>query len=88
MITGKTQSGFEYQINDNIGDDYELLELMGKVKDGDQLAIFAMIDRILGPAQHKALKEHCRLEDGHVSTTRMNSEIVEIFTNTKEVKNS
>ena len=86
MISGKTQSGFEYTIADNIGDDYELLELMGEVRNGDTLAIFALIDRVLGKEQHKALKEHCRV-DGRVSTTRMNEEIVDIFTNSKEVKN-
>ena len=86
MVTGKTQSGFEYTIADNIGDDYELLELMGEVRSGDTLAIFALIDRVLGKEQHKALKEHCRV-DGRVSTTRMNEEIVDIFTNSKEVKN-
>ena len=86
MVTGKTQSGFEYTIADNIGDDYELLELMGEVRNGDTLAIFALIDRVLGKEQHEALKEHCRV-DGRVSTTRMNEEIVDIFTNSKEVKN-
>lgn len=86
MISGKTQSGFEYTIADNIGDDYELLELMGEVRNGDTLAIFELIDRVLGKEQHKALKEHCRI-DGRVSTTRMNEEIVDIFTNSKEVKN-
>lgn len=86
MISGKTQSGFEYTIADNIGDDYELLELMGEVRNGDTLAIFALIDRVLGREQHNALKEHCRV-DGRVSTTRMNEEIVDIFTNSKEVKN-
>ena len=86
MISGKTQSGFEYTIADNIGDDYELLELMGEVRNGDTLAIFALIDRVLGREQHNALKEHCRV-DGRVSTTRMNEEIVDIFTNSKEAKN-
>ena len=86
MVTGKTQSGFEYTIADNIGDDYELLELMGEVRNGDTLAIFALIDRVLGKEQHNALKEHCRV-DGRVSTTRMNEEIVDIFTNSKEAKN-
>ena len=86
MISGKTQSGFEYTIADNIGDDYELLELMGEVRNGDTLAIFELIDRVLGKEQHKALKEHCRI-DGRVSTTRMNEEIVDIVTNSKEVKN-
>ena len=87
MVTGKTASGFEYQIDDNIGDDYELLELMGEVRNGDTLAIFALIDKILGKEQHKALKEHCRVE-GRVSTAKMNEEIVDIFTNSKQVKNS
>ena len=86
MITGKTHSGFEYTIADDIGDDYELLELMSDVRDGDTLAIFQLINKILGKEQHKALKEHCRV-DGVVSTTRMNEEIVDIFAASKDVKN-
>lgn len=87
MITGKTASGFEYTIDDNVGDDYELLELMGDVRNGDTLAIFQLISKILGKEQHQALKEHCRV-DGRVSTTRMNEEIVDIFAASKDVKNS
>ena len=86
MLRGKTQSGFEFTINENIGDDYELLELMGQVRNGDTLSIFELIDRVLGKEQHKALKEHCRV-DGRVSTAKMNEEIVDIFTSSKEVKN-
>ena len=86
MLTGKTQSGFEFTIADNIGDDYELLELMGQVRNGDTLAIFELINRVLGKEQHKALKEHCRV-NGVVSTAKMNEEIVDIFTSSKEVKN-
>ena len=86
MISGKTSTGFEYTIAENVGDDYEILELMGSVKNGDPLSIFRLIDKILGEEQHKALKEHCRV-DGRVSTARMNAEIVDIFANAKEVKN-
>ena len=86
MITGKTRSGFEYTIADNIGDDYELLELMSDVRSGDTLAIFALINKVLGKEQHQALKEHCRV-DGVVSTAKMNEEIVDIFAASKDVKN-
>ena len=52
MIEGVTKSGFSYQIDDHIGDDYELLELMGRVRKNDTFAIFELIEKILGTEQH------------------------------------
>ena len=87
MITGKTQSGFEYRIDDTVSDDYELLELMGAVRGGDTLAIFELVERLLGKEQKDKLKEHCRDEDGKVKISRMSQEIVDIFSGS-DVKKS
>ena len=86
MISGVTQTGFVYNIDENIGDDYEILKLMKSVRDGDQLAIIDLIERILGPEQNRALEDHCRTEDGRISTAKMNEEIVDIFNNQNDVK--
>lgn len=87
MITGKTKSGFEYELADNIGDDYEVLECVAQIqKDGDVLAIVTLIDHVLGEKQKDAFKDHCRDENGKVSTERMMTEFFDIFTNQAETK--
>lgn len=79
MITGKTKSGFAFEISDAVGDDYEILELMARVQN-DFLAITELVDRVLGSEQKDRFKEHCRDENGRVSTERMMTEFFEIFT--------
>lgn len=86
MISGKTRTGFEYVIDDNVFDDYEILELMAKVKKNDPLAIFELIERLLGEEQKDQLKDHVRV-NGRVSMSAINDEIVDIFSN-EEVKKS
>ena len=86
MISGKTRTGFEYVIDDNVFDDYEILELMAKVKKNDTLAIFELIERLLGEEQKDQLKDHVRV-NGRVSMSAINDEIVDIFSN-EEVKKS
>lgn len=80
MITGTTKSGFAFEIADSIRDDYEVLEIMTRVQKNDFLAIVELVDRVLGTDQKDAFKEHCRGEDGRVSTERMMTEFFEIFT--------
>ena len=84
MISGKTRTGFEYVIDDNVFDDYEILELMAKVKKNDPLAIFELIERLLGEEQKDRLKDHVRV-NGRVPMSAINDEIVDIFSN-EEVK--
>ena len=84
MISGKTRTGFEYVIDDNVFDDYEILELMAKVKKNDTLAIFELIERLLGEEQKDQLKDHVRV-NGRVPMSAINDEIVDIFSN-EEVK--
>ena len=82
MITGKTKSGFEYEIPETVGDDYEVLEALARLqqKDGGILQIVTLIDRVLGSEQRDAFKEHCRV-DGRVSTEKIAEEFFDIFSN-------
>lgn len=85
MISGKTQSGFEYAIEESALNDYEILELMAKIRKDDVFAIFELIEKLLGEEQKDRLKEHCRV-DGRVPIEAMNAEIVDIFADAKVKK--
>ena len=86
MITGVTESGFAYKIEDEALDDYELLETLADIDNGDSGRIPQMVNLLLGKEQKDLLKEHCRV-DGRISSARMLSEVSEILNSNKAGKN-
>lgn len=86
MISGKTETGFEFEITDERADNYEVVKTLRRWIDGDFLAFFGLPGLLLGPDGEKALEEHCRAENGAVSKSAMTREIMEII-GYKQVKN-
>lgn len=90
MIEGKTSTGFEFKIDENVGDDWEIVELYAEASHGDELASINVLKKILGQDQYNALKDHCRAKNGRVSTEAMGKEMDEIrdtINKNKETKN-
>ena len=88
MIKGKTSSGFEFEISEDVANDYELVENLGELED-NPLILGKIVNQILGKEQTARLKDHVRNEKGIVPTDRMTQEIIEIFKNGgEETKNS
>lgn len=88
MIKGKTQTGFEYELNEKVLNNYELVENIAEIEE-NPLAITTIVKQLLGKDGTERLKEHIRDENGIVTTDRMMKEIVDIFQNSgKETKNS
>ena len=88
MIKGKTSSGFEFEISEDVANDYELVENLGELED-NPLILGKVVNQILGKEQTARLKDHVRNEKGIVPTDRMTQEIIEIFQNSGEkIKNS
>lgn len=87
MLEGKTASGFEFTIEDEVLDDYELLEVIHKVDTGHDGYIVDMAKMILGEDQVNKLKEHCKKDNGKVSAIRVVNEMAEIFAVSKKLKN-
>lgn len=85
-MTGKTKSGFEYDIPDSIGDDYEVLECIAQLQKGEITAVVELIDHVFGKEQKNAFKDHCRDESGKVSTERMMTEFFDIFNDNAATK--
>ena len=77
MIRGKLSSGFEFHLDENIFDDFELVELYAKVAK-NPIWVGDLAARLLGAEQKKALVEHLRKEDGKVHTTDMFNALKEI----------
>lgn len=88
MIKGTTTSGFEFEIEDEALDDYELLEDLAALDNGEISKLFSVSDRFLGTVQHVLLKEHLRGKTGRVSAAKMMEEITEIMNSCQAGKNS
>lgn len=87
MIEGKTSSGFAFELDDDVLDDYELLEDLQKVDEGDNSRIIKVVDTLLGEEQKERLKDHVRSEKGRVSAKRLLEEVSEIFQASNAGKN-
>ena len=85
MIKGKTSSGFEFEISEDVANDYELVENLGELED-NPLILGKVVNQILGKEQTARLKDHVRNEKGIVPTDRMTQEIIEIFQKRKKKK--
>lgn len=85
MLKGKTATGFEYEVEDQILDDYEIVEMLGDLED-NPLVMPKLITKILGRDQLAELKEHLRDKNGVVSTTAMTKELESIFANQSKAK--
>lgn len=90
MVTGTTKSGFAYEVDPDILNDWDTLELIGKIYTGDtfaKFAVFELIKRLLGEAQTAKLKDHCRNEKGLVPLESVQTELFDILS-AKVEKNS
>jgi len=85
---GKTDSGFEFELDESTFDDWELLESLREVDKGSKWAFSDVLESLFpDKADRDRLKEHCRGKNGRVSSNKMIHEILEIFKNAK-AKNS
>ena len=87
MITGTTSTGFTFELEDETFDDYELLETLQEIDNGNEALVVRMVDILLGREQKERLKAHIRGANGKVSVTGMMREVTEIFSLCKEGKN-
>lgn len=87
MIKGKTKSGFAYELDEDVRDDWELLETLRKVDAGDKFATMDAAKQMLGEKQMVKLKDFCRSKSGRVSATKMVDTMSEILDSLNEAKN-
>ena len=86
-MKSKTESGFEFEIDANKLDDWEILDQLSEMNDGNMLYAPKFVKKVLGEEQGKKLVEHCREKDGRVPTEKVIKEIFEIFESLKDGKN-
>lgn len=86
MITGKTESGFEYEVSENALNDWELLELLGQIQDGEMFALTKAVKRFFGEVQLARLKEHLRDDSGIIPADAVSAVFAEVMASIKDGK--
>lgn len=88
MIKGTTSTGFNFEVEDERLDDYELLEVLSDIDDGEYSKVTKMVNLLLGKEQKDALKDHLKALEGRTSAHSVIREVMEIFESCNAGKNS
>ena len=78
MIKIKTSNEFEFELDENVFDNMELIDALAECED-NELAMTKVCTLILGKEGKKKLYEHLRKEDGRVPVQDVIDTIKEIF---------
>ena len=78
-MKGTTSTGFNFVIDEDVKDDMELLEALFAIDEGNVQKLPTVLTSLLGEEQKKALYDHCRTENGRVSSRRVMLELKDIF---------
>ena len=82
-----TSTGFEYKLDDEVLDDWELVKLIKRIDNGESDLIVDLVPKLLGDEQAIELENHLiRLEE-KVKISSMAREIGEIMKGSKDLKN-
>ena len=52
-ITGITKQGFHYSVDDTVGDDWELIEILSEMNNDEYLSVVPYAKKLLGKAQYE-----------------------------------
>ena len=80
MLKGKIESGFEFEIDEKVLDNMELVDAIAEA-DTNPLAVSRVIRLLLGDQQRQKLYGHLRTADGNVPIQAVSGALVEIFQN-------
>lgn len=90
MIKSKTTSGFEYQVDERLMQNFRFVRLLREWQNNN-LAQVDVLDFMLGKEQAEALQEHVADKEGFVDSQKIADEMNEMFETlsekSKEIKN-
>lgn len=88
MLRGKTESGFEFELKDDVLNDWKLIKCLRKVDKGEAQYIVDVAEILLGEEQCEKLESFIEEKYGNLAADLMGTEIASILTATNEGKNS
>lgn len=87
MIKGITSTGFKFEIEDDVLDDWNILKYLKKIDEGEIEYIIDVVPLLLGKEQEEKLEKHLKELEGRIRMTSMAKEISEIMESGKDLKN-
>lgn len=87
MVKGKTESGFEFELNEQALTDFRLLDLLSEIEDGNVSSSVKAIKFLLGDEQKEKLYDFCKNEDGFIPADEVIKVFGEIMNSCKQTKN-
>lgn len=87
-MKGNLNDGFEVNVIEEHLDDWDFLELLDEVDNGNHGAIVRVADYLLGKDEVKRLKQHIRETEGKVKVTSMVEALQELMESANTLKNS
>jgi len=93
MIEGKTKSGYAFKYDERILNDYSLLEAIGRfdraeTKIEQVAALTDMLDYMLGDNKESLMEHIAAMNDGFRPVDKIQEELLEIVSMSKDLKNS
>ena len=76
---GKLENGFEYEVDENVLDDMEMLDALAEAQGEDPLKITVVSKKLLGEEQRKRLYDHLRNDEGRVPVEAAAQAITDIM---------
>lgn len=83
MITGKTEKGFEFEVSENVGTDFRIVEATAKFKSGQPLqritGMYDLISTVLGEKGIERMKAFAVEQCGYADTNFIMDQVDEII---------
>jgi hypothetical protein len=87
-MTARLSDGFEIKISESVTDDWEFLEVLAGIDEGETGLIVKAAKMLLGSEGVKMLKDHLRdARSGKVSSTAMVTALGELMESVNSLKN-
>ena len=91
MIEGKTKSGFEFSVDERVGNDWRLIKLIDKAENGNPAervqATSKLVSFLLGDNEERLEKHIADNNDGFIPMPELTKELFDIIA-TSRLKNS
>ena len=79
-MKGKLENGFEFEVDENILDNMELIDVLAEADQGNPLMVSKAFTMVLGTEQKKTLYDTIRLEDGRVPVETALTALTDVIT--------
>ena len=89
MITGKSNNGFEFEIDEKNLNDFRMIRLLAKASKEDDITLYSeAMEKIFGEDQFERMLEFLADDKGRVPIEKISELFTDICGIVKELKNS